>query len=465
MNRNLCKSTSLQLVRRGHAPKIVSRRFQGSNDHRSASYLTDAPPAPAGPDADKRSEEELLTAIDARIEKALASRATKEELQAIREARTEELKGLSIESLRAMADDKTGVMSMIAAQGLEIQRLETQMARLPEDNSIRAQITKWQKANKENIDAIRSGTKQGLSPLELRLDSPMSVATVNPTGSTFIGRVEVAPGINDFIRIRPTFWDFIVKGRTNAPTYVWVNKTNPEGEAAFIGPGVPKPGVSFELIAESSIAKKIADSAKATTELLEDIDGMQTFIEQELRYKVMIKVNSTLMLSAGSSTVPKGIRNYSVAYTTTTIKTTNATHADAIRAVVGQLRSGLLEGEITVFINPIDEANMDLAKATDSGVYLLPPFVTADGRVIAGARVISDYNVPVGFVQAGFMRFYRILIYKDFSVTWGWENDDFTRNLVTAVGEMRLHEFVNSIHTGAFIYDSFVNIKALVNTP
>jgi hypothetical protein len=40
----------------------------------------------------------------------------------------------------------------------------------------------------------------------------------------------------------------------------------------------------------------------------------------------------------------------------------------------------------------------------------------------------------------------------------GWENDDFTRNLVTWVGEMRLHQFFNTQYTGAFIYDTFANI-------
>lgn len=463
-----------------YLPRMSGRRFRAAFQGHTSEYKSgDKPPnddPPADPD-DKRTEDDLLTEIDKRIAVGLATRATPEELKKISEDLLKQFKGIPLENLRAMADDKTGVMTQLAAQGLEIQRLQTEMGKRdqPKDMSLRGQIKAWLESKPKELGGtrsvsdvvrnIRDGVKEQLPPLEIRLDSPMTVATVNAASSPYIGKVDVESGINDFIRIEPTFWDFLPKGRTNAPTYVWVNKTNPEGAAAFIGPGVAKPGVSFELAAENSVAKKIADSAKATTELLQDIEGMATFIEEELRYQVMIKVNSTLMAnSAGSSTVPAGIRFYSTTYTNTDIhvNTGTATMVDAIRAVVGQLRSGLLKGPIDIFINSVDAANMDIAKADSSGVYLLPPFVTADGRTIAGARIHEDNNIAAGFFQAAFMRYYRILIYKGFTIYWGWENDDFTKNLVTAIGEMRMHQFVNSIHTGFAIYDSYANVIAAI---
>src|ERR1035437_1244498 len=446
-----------------HAATILSRR-SGIGHFPGVCYL-DAPPAtPAPPIDDKRTETELLAKIQEKIDKALETRATKEELKVISDEQKESLKGVTIEALRSMADDKTGAMASLAKQGLEITRLKTQMkTATPEDMSTRGQIAKWAEENKAAIEAIKNGEKVYLKPLEIRVAaSPMTVPTVNSGTSPFVGRIEIEPGIKDFIRTQPNFWDFVTKGRTNAPTYIWVNKHNPQGAAAFIAPGVAKPGVSFELVAETSVAKKVADSAKATTELLQDIDGMNTFIEQELKYQVLIKVNQLLMNGTSSATDPNGIQTLSVAFTNATIKTTNPTYVDAIRAVIGQLRSGLLTGDITVFINPADAANMDMSKAVDSGVYLLPPFASPNGMIISGVRVIEDYNVPVGYIQAGFMRFYRILIYKDFTVSWGWENDDFTKNLVTAVGEMRLHQFFNDIYTGAFVYDSFANVVAAI---
>lgn len=454
--------------RRSYAPK-PNLRFATR-----ACYKSDG-----GKDDEEEEEEEskereaLLKTIETRVSKKLKGMAPKEQVDAIAKQLTFLTRGKNekgedidlpfpIEALREMADPKSGVMQKLIEMGLKIQEFETAQKNAPKDMSIRSQVAAWQTANKDVLTKIISGEKRDVPSLELRVASPMFVSTVNSGSSPYIGRTEVEAGINDFLRLDQTFWNFLRKGRTGSSTYVWVNKTNPLGAAAFIGPGVAKPGISFELVAETSIAKKIADSAKAGTELLQDIDGMTSFIEDELRAQVMIKVNSTLMTGVNSSTVPAGIQTLSIAYAAfanaSAIKTTNPTYMDAIRAVVGQLRSGVLRGPVTVFVNSIDLANMDLSKATDSGVYLIPPFATANGTVIAGARVIEDNNVPVGFFQAGFMEYYRILIYKDFTVNWGWENDDFTKNLVTAVGEMRLHQFFNSIYTGAFVYDTFANV-------
>jgi len=461
--------------RTGFAPELRTRHNKGAQFRTGGGEGGEDDEDDEEEDPSKKESKMLARRISSMVKKQLEGRATKQEVEAIANKLVFLTKGKNdkgeeidapfpIEQLRAMADEKTGVMAKMVEMGVALQKFESEQANAPKDMSIRSQVAAWQEKNKETLKKIAEGQKIDVPAMELRLASPMLVSTVNAGSSPYIGSTQVEAGINDFIRLPNTFWDFLTKGRTSAATYVWVNKTNPLGAAAFIGPGVAKPGVSFELEAESSVAKKIADSAKAGTELLQDIDGMTSFIEQELREQVMIKVNATLMSHAGSSTIPKGIQNYSVAYTLTTIKTTNPTFVDCLRAIVGQLRSGAITGPIDMFINSIDAANMDIAKASDSGVYLLPPFVTANGMQVAGARIREDNNVPVGYVQAGFMRFYRVLIYKDFTVTWGWENDDFTKNLVTAVGEMRLHQFVNSIYadSGVFVYDSFENVKTAI---
>ena len=55
--------------------------------------------------------------------------------------------------------------------------------------------------------------------------------------------------------------------------------------------------------------------------------------------------------------------------------------------------------------------------------------------------------------------YYKVAIYKDMEISFGWENDDFTKNLVTAICESRIHQYFSANHTGAFIYDTFDNIK------
>jgi len=459
MKRPILNLANVRVV--NHAPKMVSRRFPASSRQASASYKSE------GDDSEEKKE--LLKEIKGIVEKQMEGRAKKEDLDKILTNLKDFLPGedgkggIPILQLREMADEKTGVMAKLVDMGIKVQELQQKADQGVKAMDVRSQVASWMEKNKDIIQKIHAGEKITPPALEIRaVASPMLVSTVNSGSSPYIGKVEVEPGVNGFLRYPNTFWDFLTKGRTGSPTYVWVNKSNEQGAAAFIGPGVAKPGTSFELVAETSIAKKIADSAKAGTEILQDIDGMTTFIEQELRELVMVKVNEKLMNSVGSNTQPTGIQQLSTTYTTTTIKTVNPNMIDAVRAVIGQLRSGKLSGEITFFVNSIDAANMDLSKASDSGVYLLPPFASQNGQIIAGAKIIEDNNVPTGYLQAGFMKYYRILIYKDFTVTWGWENDDFTKNLVTAVGEMRLHQFFNSIYTGAFVYDTFDNVISAI---
>lgn len=380
-----------------------------------------------------------------------------------------EIRSLKIEQLRSLVDDKTGALAKIEALALQMESIRTSIVSGQNGLSVRQQVEKWQKDNAEAIKGIRSKSgKQELPPLifEVRTaaDVPMTPTTVY-NGSFFIARTEVQSGIVDIPRRQPVFWDFIKKGRTNAETYVWVNKTTPGGAADFIGPGVAKPKVSFKLAKEFSNAKKIAASDKVATELLQDIDGMTSYVVDELRYQVFDKLNQTLMTATADSETPAGIQSLSTVFPVdgAGLKAKNPTMRDDIRACVGYLRSGNLTGNITGFINPIDAANMDMEKATTSGVYILPPFETADGKRVGGATLIEDNNVAVGYLQIGFLDYYVIKVYQDYAVYWGWENDDFTKNLITVIGEMRLHQIFNTQHTGAFIYDTFENIATAIN--
>jgi len=323
---------------------------------------------------------------------------------------------------------------------------------------VRSQVAAWMESNKKQIEGVRDGVRADLPQLQIRAAATMLEST-NLGGSAYLPRPGVQPGVIDLVRTQPTFWDRLTKGRTNLNPYIWVNKTNKQGNAAFIGEGVLKPLASFELSTESSVPKKVAERMKASTELLYDVDGMTSMIENELRFEVMVAANAAVLTGTASATNPKGVTKYASLFTLTTLDpVVAANNADAIRAAKAQLASLNFNGPITAYANPIDIANMELAKSTE-GVYVIPPFVTSDGTRIGGVTVIEDNNIAVGYLLIGDMSKYKVLMYQDFFVQWGWENDDFSKNLVTVIGEMRFHQWVSANHAGAFIYDTFANIK------
>lgn len=329
--------------------------------------------------------------------------------------------------------------------------------------SVRAQIGEWMEKNKETIEAIRRGENRALPEMQLRVAATMTVSGVNSGSSPFLPNAGANLPFNDLVRTKPTFWNRLTKGRTNLNPFPWVNKYNKQGSATFIGEGVLKPLASFELIVETSNAKKVAERFRVSTELLNDIDGMQSMIEQEARFEVETAANTAVLTGTASSTSPAGITTIASAFTLTTVDVQNPNNFDAIRAAIAQLQTLNFDRDIVAFVNPIDAAEMDMAKGSD-GHYVLPPFISQSGTVVKGVTVIEDNNIAVGNLLIGDMSKYRILMLQDFFVRWGLDSDDFSKNLITMIAEMRFHQFYSANHAGAWIYDSFADIKAAIVT-
>ena len=362
-----------------------------------------------------------------------------------------------------LGDDDKGIRSIVIKQGEKLAELAAAGGNKVEDLSIRAQVAAWQTRNKEAIGRIKNGERNVSLPVfEVRAaNSPMTPANTLSNTITINAGAAIRQGapVFDLRRVEPTFWDYIPKGRTGLETYPWVNKKVPadSGAAAFIGPGVAKPGISFTLEVEKSNAKKIAVSTKLATELLQDVDGMTTFIEIELAYQLKSKANTTMMTGVGSSTVPAGVQTFSLGFTTSGLSVVNPNNWDAARSVIAQMRAAFIGGQIVIFMNPIDTANMDMEKAVSQGTYL-----GINARPIPGGLIVEDNNVPVGFLQAVALDSLKTLIYKDFEMSFGWENDDFTKNLVTVIAEMRIHSFHSENDAAAFVYDEIADIKSQI---
>jgi hypothetical protein len=135
----------------------------------------------------------------------------------------------------------------------------------------------------------------------------------------------------------------------------------------------------------------------------------------------------------------------------------NPNNWDCCRAVVAQIRKAFIDGQIVIFMNPIDTANMDMEKAVSQGTYM-----GLNVRQVPGAIIVEDYNIAAGYIQAVVVDCLKTVMYKDFMLKFGWENDDFTKNLVTAIAEMRLHSYHSENDAAAFVYDDLADIKSQI---
>ncbi len=279
--------------------------------------------------------------------------------------------------------------------------------------------------------------------------------------SAYLPVPQMLPGLVDLVRNEPFLLDYLPIMQASSPVITWNNKYNPQGNAAFIGEGDIKPLISFEIKTEISKAKKIADKIKVSNEMLDDISYLMSEINGELRYQVNIKTDIALLSGDGTGDNLKGITEYASAFVLTSLKTTNPNDTDALRAGQAQLKSLNFTANFA-FINPIDGANMDMKKATDSGVYLLPPFTTPDGRRVGSMMIVETNQIPQGYTLIMDTRRAKVYKWMEFVIKIGYVNDDFERNLVTIIGEQRLHFFISENHVNGFLYDTFANIKTAI---
>lgn len=400
-------------------------------------------------------EQKEFDLLVAKVGEAAASKIADATKGFATEDQLKEAKGI-IDSL----NEKSAQLETVARDlGVKITEMETKAAvQFAQPQTLQMQIKSYLDANKDAIEKLKNGERVSLPEMQVKAITMTNAASLN--SSAYLPNPVAVPGLIDLVRVQPTFWDRLRKGATRANPLYWVNKTNKLGNAEFIGEGVLKPLASFELETETSVPKKVAERMKASTELLYDLEGMESFIRDEIRYEVMIAANTAVLTGVASATSPAGVTTVASAYNLTTISTPNPNNYDAILAAATQIRSLNFTGTLEAYMNPIDIANMKLTKATDSGVYMIPPFTTTTGMVINGIEVIEDNNIAVGSLLIGDMTKYRILMHQDFFIKFGWEDDDFSKNLVTVIGEMRFHQYTSSNWSGAWVYDTFANIKA-----
>lgn len=456
---------NLPAKRMSYLPKITSRRVFGTAGDK-ANFATAAYKEDGEEDDEDEEREKLLKAIEKRVSKMVTTRSKEEagavatELRVLLGGKAEDTKmpDFPIEAIRALADEKTGALAALAKQGEEINKLKADIKKGVDSFDIRSQVSSWMEKNKQQLDSIRNGMQVLPPKLEIQLraaDSPMTPATVMPGGTTHVTRFEVQREPVEQLRREPSFWDFIRKGSTGSETYFWVNKKATDGAAGWIGPGVYKPAISFTVNTESSKAKKIAVNAKMAIELLDDIDGFTSWVTDELQYMLFDKINETLGgTGVATSTLPAGILSMSEAFNALTgVKTKNPTFWDCVIACVTQLRLMYFKGPIVCRCNPVDIVNAKITKAEQQGQLFIPPAtgVTA---------YLEDVTMPKGYINVYAVDPYNVKIYKGFSMDWGMEMDDFTKNLRTVIAEMRLHNYVSENHDGFSIYDTLVNIKA-----
>lgn len=263
----------------------------------------------------------------------------------------------------------------------------------------------------------------------------------------------------------PFFRNIVNVGTIRGNKVTWINKEASEGGAGMTEEGAKKSQVSWTYTEESADVRKITAFVKVSKESLDDLDFLRSEINTDLREEIELKLDEQIANGNGVAPNLQGILplvpTFNVTGTSFAGAVSNANRLDVLRTALALVKKQRFNPNYIV-ISPMDAALMDLEKGTD-GHYILPPFVTADGTRIKSVAVIENEAIVEGDFLVGDFTKSNLRIKEEININLGYENDDFTKNLVTILGEMRAVHYIKKHHKPAFVKGTFTTAMAAIN--
>jgi HK97 family phage major capsid protein len=317
------------------------------------------------------------------------------------------------------------------------------------------------KTYSDNVKAITDSIEKGNRiTLDVKTDT-----TIDGDYSGNVALSVLEPGVNRIARpirrIREIsnvgtttskFVTYIQQTKQVAPTgegTLWVN----EAGAKFNGE------VKYEEVSEE--VKKVAAYIKVSKEMLADLSFVRSEINTELMEAIEQTIDNSLINGAGGVDL-NGLLAVAPAFSAGTFAGTipGANISDLIRIAKAQIQAANFE-PTHVVLNPEDVAKIELTK-TSSGEYTYPAFWDAN-MMLAGLTVVSSNNITAGTLVVGDFTKFNIKFREDMNMSVGYENDDFTRNMVTILCEARLVAYIKGNDVDAFVQSDIATDIALIN--
>jgi len=228
--------------------------------------------------------------------------------------------------------------------------------------------------------------------------------------------------------------DLIPHIETAQNAYVYLEETTFTNAAVEVAEGAAKPEANLALTQRTSPVRKIAAWLAATDEQLDDVVGMQDYINSRLSHMVALRLDSQIL--NGNGTAPNLLGILNVVGIQTQPKATDPT-PDAIYKAMNLVRAADAEPS-AVIANPADWAEVQLLRTTD-GIYIAGSPWTAGPETIWGKPVIVTSAIPAGSILVGdFANFSQIAERQRITVKVGYAGDDFLSNRKSIVGETRV---------------------------
>lgn len=377
------------------------------------------------------------------LEKNVDGKATKEDLaQAV-----SDLNKTRVEQMETLNKALTE-MGLAIKAGAEGQKVE----------SIKG-LHEMLKDNKEKISSLKNG-KDGFD-FEVKAVGTMLEST-NVSGGNVPVEQRIA-GLNIIPSRRIRLMDLVSRGTATSNIISWVYQSGKEGSAGGTVEGALKNQIDFNLVVASQNVVKRTAFIKVSTEMLDDID----FIETEINNELLRELNKDIELTAysGDNIAPNmnGVSTVATAFSAGSfaLSVDNANEVDVIDVALNQIDIAEQDPANAILMHPSDVTALRLIKlsATDKR-YLFEDGVAT----INGVAIIKTTLVTAGTYLVGAFNLATLYDKGSIRIEMGLDGDDFTKNLRTIIAEYRGAMVVKNNDRTAFVKGVFATDKAALET-
>tara|TARA_R110000772_G_scaffold25173_2_gene65790 strand:- start:1970 stop:3238 length:1269 start_codon:yes stop_codon:yes gene_type:complete len=377
------------------------------------------------------------------LEKNVDGKATKEDLaQAV-----SDLNKTRVEQMETLNKALTE-MGLAIKAGAEGQKVE----------SIKG-LHEMLKDNKEKISSLKNG-KDGFD-FEVKAVGTMLEST-NVSGGNVPVEQRIA-GLNIIPSRRIRLMDLVSRGTATSNIISWVYQSGKEGSAGGTVEGALKNQIDFNLVVASQNVVKRTAFIKVSTEMLDDID----FIETEINNELLRELNKDIELTAysGDNIAPNmnGVSTVATAFSAGSfaLSVDNANNVDVIDVALNQIDIAEQDPANAILMHPSDVTALRLIKlsATDKR-YLFEDGVAT----INGVAIIKTTLVTAGTYLVGAFNLATLYDKGSIRIEMGLDGDDFTKNLRTIIAEYRGAMVVKNNDRTAFVKGVFATDKASLET-
>lgn len=300
-------------------------------------------------------------------------------------------------------------------------------------------------AKNDEFAKLAKSIKEGKKGTEMTFDIKADVLTTALTGER--QRSIIESGVDKPLYRMPFLRQLLPNVPTQAPTIYWTERTARTDGSGGVAEG-NSAGQSDSTWEEKS-AKVVKRGVyfKYSNESFEDIPSLIEDLRMDTQTEMALDIDDQLLNGDGTGTNFSGLITNSTAFNATTVgkadKVAKANLADLMRCAALQVQLKHFTPD-TVLINPSDMVDLELEKTTE-GNYIMPPFASADGTVIAGMRVITNTGVAAGTMTVMDSTKPRFYVRRDMQLqVWDQNEDDARKDLKTVTlwfrGQLRVRE-------------------------